>query len=315
MNSKRKVIGIKAETTQGTAVACTATDFLLAENIEVDIQPEFLERNPQRITFDTLAHVVGKKTVTVKFKHELKGTGTAGTVTTSFTPLDAAIQACGFSSVFGTGIGTYAPLTTAISNFLRFKTVSIEVFIDGLKHIIAGCVGTFKISAEVNKIPTIEFTFYGTYAAPSDTAFGTFTPLTVVPVVWQNSTILVHGTALNIKKWEIDCGNKIELDEDPTVGKNGIGGWQINGRDPKGSMEILTVALSVFNPLSIMSLGTAASASWTVGATAGNIVTVTMPATQLADPKYGEIAGSVTQSIPLIFRGTTGDNWIAMVLS
>src|SRR5689334_5736611 len=94
--TKIQAVGIKQETVQGTAVVpSSATDYIITDNVDLNVNPEILTRDFRRASLDNLSHVVGKRWVTVKFKTEFKASGTAGTV---YAPLDAAIQACGFTS-------------------------------------------------------------------------------------------------------------------------------------------------------------------------------------------------------------------------
>lgn len=318
MISKRRIVGIKQEATQGAGATLAAADYIIADVEYPDYQFERLERDYHRASYDPLAFVVGKKTVKIKIKTELKGSGVAGA---SYVPLGAAIQACAFTeTIVAVTSVTHLPLTIPVTGFIGpGKSVVIEVFLGGTaigtKHIIKGCVGNGKISSEINKLPMIEFDFSGQYVATTTADLPSTTYLAQLPVVWQNSTILVHGYAANVKKWEIDFGNDIQLDEDPTTGKDGIGGWFIAGRKPTASVEILSVGLATFNPIALMASGAVASASLTVGAVAGNIITLTMPKTQLADVKYGDINNQITNPIPLIPSQNTGDDWFSMVIT
>ena len=321
MISKRRIVGIKQEATQGAGATFAVTDYILADVEFPDYQFENLERDYQRASYSTLPHVVGKKTVAIKIKTELKGSGTAGV---PYAPLSAAIQACAYTETLLPAITptsvNHLPLTVPVANFIGpGKSVCIEICLGGTaigtKHIIKGCVGTWKISGEINKLAMIEFDFKGQYVTPATADLPSTTYLPQLPVVWQNSTISIHGFGTaNVKKWEIDAGNDIQLNEDSTVGKDGIGGWFVAGRKPKASIELLTIGLATFDPRAIAASGAIASASLTVGTIAGNIITLTMPKTQL-DKKYGELNSQITDQLSLIPSRDTGDDWLRMVIT
>jgi hypothetical protein len=317
----RVAIGVRSEATQGTPVVPAATDFFHAVGVEIDVDAELLQRDLQRVSFDTIAHVVGKRNCKVKFKTELKSNGivggTLGSGGTSYVPLGSLLKACCFSETVSAGVSiTYAPITTAVSQMLGNATAcTFEIYKDGIKHIVAGCVGSWKISLEVNKIPMIEFDFSGIYAAFTDAAFPSQTLAAQAPVAWQNSTATIHTYAANIKKWEIDAGNVVTPVDSSLATFNGLAGFQCTGRNPQGNIEFETVAIATHNPVAVFIAGTSAVCACTIGAVAGNIISISSPKVQYTGAKYGEAGGGVSSQVPVVFRGNTGDDWISIVLT
>lgn len=88
-----QTLGLKTETTQSTAVALSASDHLLVEDPTMDPSAEEMMRNYKRATLSPLASIITKPKFEIGFKTEIKGSGSAGT---AYTPLGAALQACGF---------------------------------------------------------------------------------------------------------------------------------------------------------------------------------------------------------------------------
>ena len=76
--------------TQGTAAAPGATDYIVTPNVDISVVSDQLQRDFRRTSLDKLPHVIGKRSVMVKFQTELKNSGVAGT---EYAPLSAAIQA------------------------------------------------------------------------------------------------------------------------------------------------------------------------------------------------------------------------------
>ncbi|TAK57875.1 MAG: hypothetical protein EPO24_09410 [Bacteroidetes bacterium] len=310
---EKTVLAIATETTQGTAVdaSATATNFLLAEDIKVKISADKNMRNAKRATLDQLAHVIGKRWIEITFKTEVKASGTAGT---PYAPLGAALQACGFTETPTASTNViYAPTSVAASaNFYGpGKSCTIHTFYDSIKLVIAGCVGNMKLSGEGGKICYYEFTFRGLYAAPADASPGTQTPIAALPPVLQSATFTVHSFAAIISKFEIDCANVIA--ERPSINSAGsILGFMLTGRNPVGSIDPEMETLSTHDFVARMIAGTEGAMSLAIGATAGNITTLTLPKSQYVEADPGDRDGILTFQVPLKFNQSSGDDWLTI---
>lgn len=311
---EKVVIGIKIEATQGTAVPVTATDFLLAEDVSIAPSLQLLQRNSKRNSLDQLAHVVGKRHFEVSFKTEVKGSGTAGT---AYAPLDALMQACGFSSttVAVTSV-TYAPISSPpSSNFYGpGKSVSIEVYLDGIKHVAAGCVGDVSIQIEAGGIAYYHFTLKGLYAQPTDTTAGTQTYNATLPAIVESASFSALSFAAIISKLEISAGNTIS--ERPSASAaGGLLGFSITDRNPKGSFDPEAETIATHDFYNKLIAGTQGIVTVTIGATAGNITTISCPKAQYAGLKSGNRNGFLTFEIPLVLAQSTGDDWVSIALT
>jgi hypothetical protein len=312
--TRKTVIGVKTETTQGTPASLAATDFFLAEDVNIKPSVEMLDRNFYRTSLDSIASVAGKRLYELSFKTELKGSGTAGTI---YAPIDALIQACGFTSTPSAGVSvTYAPSSAAASSsfFGPGKSCTFEVYRGGIKHIMAGAIGSMKISVEVNKYAMLEFSFKGVFATPSDNDPGTTTFLAQKPAVVVAASLSLAGLAAIATKFDIDCANEV-VERPDLSATTGLKGFMISGRKPSGSCdpEMETVAAHPF--IANLLAGTEAQSSLVIGATAGNIVTITLPKTQYTGAGYGDRNGILTGDIPLQFNQSTGDDWMSMVMT
>lgn len=311
---RKTVIGVKTETTQGTPATLAATDFLLAEDVNIKPSVEMLDRNYYRTSLDSIASVAGKRLYDVTLKTELKGSGTAGTV---YAPLDALIQACGFTSTPSAGVSvTYAPTSAAASSnfFGPGKSCTLEIYKDGIKHVVAGAMGNMKIVAEVTKYGYCEFTLKGVYAAPTDASAGTQTYLAQKPAVVVGASLSLAGLSAIATKFEIDCGNEV-VERPDLSAATGLKGFMISARKPVGSCdpEAETIATHPFWANILAS--TEASSSLVIGATAGNIVTITLPKTQYVDAPYGDRNSILTFDVSLQFNQNTGDDWVSIVMT
>lgn len=311
---RKTVIGVKTETTQGTPATLAATDFMLAEDVNLKPSVEMLDRNYYRSSLSPLASVAGKRMYDLTFKTELKGSGTAGT---AYAPLDACIVACGFTSTPSAGVSVTYALTSAAASANFYgpgKSATFEVYMDGIKHVVAGALGSMKISCEVNKYAYCEFTFKGLYAAPSDAAAPTQTYLAQKPAVVVSASLSLAGLSAVATKFDIDMG--VDVVERPSLSATtGLLGFVISGRKPVGSCdpEMETVAAHPF--MANLLASTEASSSIVIGATAGNIVTITCPKTQYTGVGYGDRNGILTGDIPLQFNQSSGDDEVGIVMT
>jgi hypothetical protein len=310
--TKKWVIGLKTETTQGTVVALTATDMLLAESLEGPVpEAELLERDAKRTSLDTLAHVVGKRYFTVNFKTEVKTSGSAGT---AYAPLSAALQACGFTEAISAGTNVvYAPTSAAASaNFYGpGKSCTIKVYKGGLEHVLQGCVGSVKITGEAGKVVYYQFSFRGTYVEPATVASPTQTYLAALPPILESAVLTLHGTVVAVNKLEIDVAN--ELAERASVNAAaGLVGFVITGRKPAGSLSAEAELVATFNYMNRLIAGTSGSLAFTVGTVAGQKTGFSLPATQISSFKYGDEKGILTAELGLRFNQSSGDDWLTI---
>ena len=302
--SKKTFIGIKAEAAQGDAVAATTADFLLAMDVDIKPNIEILERDYSNTFLDRLAHSIGKKFSTVKFKTELKTTGTANIPEPAFI---AALEACG---LIDATVGTFVPVSTIQSGMYGpANSCSIYVYKDGFLHTVAGAIGNVKFTLEAGKIGFAEFEFSGSYVAVASATnpvpvFGT----AIVPICYSAGLSLFGSTSHIAGKIEIDLGNTI-AQRDDVNSANGVKGFMITGRSSKGSVDPEVIDEANWTKLVA---GTPGSTVITLGATTGNIIVFTMAATQYTDVSYGDRSGILTHSANLAFNQSAGNDCITV---
>lgn len=304
--SKKTFIGIKSESTQGTAVVPSAsTDYLLAMDVDIKPNIEILERDYSNTFLDRLAHSIGKKFSTVKFKTELKSSGSANTPEAG---MSAALEACGL--IDDSSAGTFVPVSTTQSGFYGpSKSCTIYVYKDGFLHSMVGCIGNVKFSLEAGKIGFAEFEFSGSYVAVASSANPTPTFGTTAPPICYSASLTLVGVATEIAtKIEIDLGNTI-AQRDDVNSANGVLGFMITGRSSKGSVDPEVIDAAAWTKLVA---GTSGSTSVTLGATSGNIIVFTMAATQYTDVSYGDRSGILTHSANLAFNQSAGNDCITV---
>ncbi len=311
---RRQTVFLKQETTQGTPITTTATDALLVDSFEFDPNFELVKRDYFRTSLDNLTSLIGKRFVQVKFRTEVKGSGTAGT---AYTPLGAALQATGMTETISAGVSvTYAPTSTAASAsyYGPGKSVTIEWYQDGMKHVIAGAVGKKTIKFDAAKIAYFEFEFTGVYAEPTDATPGTQTYNATKPPLVLGVTFTVQTLSAIIQSLTVQDGNEI-AERTSAAASTGILGFMISNRNPVANIDPEMESVATHNFFNKVTTAAEGSMSIVVGATAGNILTATWPKAQYVGPKYAERNGIVTLQMQIQLNQNAGDDYESLVFT
>ena len=192
--TRKRVILIEEESSYGTDPTPAATDVVLVTDLSITPQSsDVVNRDVVRPYLGSSEQLLANTRVECTFSVELAGSGTAGTAPR----YGDALKACGFAEaiVSSTSV-TYTPVSAS------FSSVSIHYNIDGVRHIVTGCRGSFVVNAEVGSIPTIEFTFTGIYNAPTDNALPTVSyGNQATPLIFKN------GNTTNFQLFEPNQAN------------------------------------------------------------------------------------------------------------
>ena len=312
--TRKTVFGIKTETTQSSVIAMTATDFMLVEGLTVTPVQERINRDFYRSTLSPITTVLGKRSVEVKFKAELKYSGTAGT---AYAPMSAILQACGLAEAVSGGSNvTYAPTSApASANYYGpGKSASIACYFDGVFWSIAGAMGTFKLTGTAGNIAMLDVTMKGLYTEPTDVSFPSQTYLSQLPAYVQSGAFSMHTYSAICSKFEIDSGNTVSERADVSSA-NGLKGFVITGRRFVGSVDPEYDTVANFNFLNKLTAGTEAAYSVAIGATAGNICTITASKVQISDVKLADRAGIRIADTSLLFNQSSGDDEISIAFT
>src|SRR5262245_48797464 len=150
--ARNKAVLVKLETIYGTDPTPTGA----ANAMQVtNFRPEPIVG--QDIRRDLLLPYMGHQGVIltgnygrVSFDVELAGSGTAGAAPA----WGGLLQACGMAETedpLGLEV-TYNPISTS------HKSVAIYYFQDGIRHVLLGARGTFKLAMQPGQIPRLSFT-------------------------------------------------------------------------------------------------------------------------------------------------------------
>ena len=312
--TRKKFLIAKSEAAYGTdSVPVGGSNAIQVTSIEITpIESD----NVQAAAFQgflgnsTRSTLVANKRVSVSFDIELSGSGVAGTAP-AFGPL---LIACGMAETDGASDVTYAP--EASPNTLNTtpdpdvaKSATIYCFYDGTRHVITGARGTVSFNFVAGQFAVASFNFIGIYNDPDSTALsGNFTVANQQPALEVNDTNLTTATFFGETSQRIEsidfALNNALIYKETASSKEVL----ITDRAPGGTCVIEAPARSSIDYFEDTRGIAQASSSLVLGATAGNIITMTMPQTDITGITYGDTNGVISLSMPYLARSTTSGN-------
>jgi len=298
---RKRLILIETESSYGTDPTPTGADAVLVRDLNITPQQsDVVNRDVVRPYLGASEQLLANTRVECSFSVELAGSGAAGTAP----QYGKALQACGLSEtiVADTSV-TYAPVSAS------FSSVTIYYNIDGLRHKVTGCRGTFSINCTVGEIPTIDFTFTGVYVAPDDSALPSATYANQAsPLIFKNgntSSFQLLSFAGALQAFSFDLGNNL-------VYRELVGGTKevlLTDRAGTGSTTIEAVSIASKDyfaaALTDTSLG---NLDFTHGSTAGNIVDFASTRVDIGDVSYSDQDGIAMFNIPYTCVPSTSGN-------
>lgn len=270
------VIG-KVEGTPGTEESLVAGDGG-AVIADPSYAPEFQRVPRQFIHADhsEFAELIGSQAARIKFKTELKGSGTAGTAP----KIDAFLRGCCLADTNVPATSdTYAPISSGYENITVTKW-NVDESANGRKHSIEGALGNLILSGERGGFMNAEFDFFGRYKAvtdsnpPSGISYDEAAPPQILGI-----TFTVGGVTLKWQTLRLDLGNRIILKPDVTHA-TGWGIGLLTGRSMTLSFDPEETLVATHDFFGALKAGTLAALSMTVGGTAGNRFVLSCPKLQ-----------------------------------
>lgn len=305
---KQQVGAFKAETTTGTEASLSASDGTTAQfNLDITQDTEFNQRSGQN-SLDKLAGIVGAQVAKVKTTTELVGSGTAATGP-SWEPL---LLASGLLATAGTGSVSYTPIT----GYTSMTSLTFGQWIDGRKYGSRGTTLNMTMKGESGKQVMVDWEGSGAWITPTNQANITPTFLTSpIPPRLVSSTFTIDATQYISRSFEFGLNNTIAVRKD-TGSLVGVHSTAITDRDPYLKVDV--EANSAKDWFADYAAGATAAASIVIGATTGNIWTLTVPKMQQsAPPEKIDIDGvaGYTLTFGLLRNAAAGDDSFSLVQS
>jgi hypothetical protein len=290
----------KTESSYGVDPTPTAgSNGILVRELNIEpVQSDEVSRDLVRNYLGNYETLLANTRVNVTADVEMVGSGSAGTEP-AYNPL---LKACGLAvTTVSSTSNTYAPVSTS------FGSCTIFCNIDGVRHKVTGCRGTFSINCELNEIPVISFSMTGIYNAPTDQAVPAPTFNATKPLLFKSgntSAFSLFGYGGALQSWSFDMSNEVIYRE--TIG--GTKEVMITDRKPSGSASVEAVALSAHNFFTDATGSSTGTNTFLHGTTAGNKVTISCPQTDLGAPTYEDSDGVQMLNLPFVATPTTAGN-------
>lgn len=298
---RKRLILIETESVYGTDPIPDGADAVLVRDLNITPQQsDVVSRNLVRPYLGASEQLLANTRVVCTFSVELAGSGTAGTAP----QYGKALLACGLSEtvVPATSV-TYAPVSS------NFGSVTIHYNVDGVRHKVTGCRGTFVINANVGQIPTIDFEFTGIYNAPDDSALPSVTYANqATPLVFKNgntSTFELLSYAGCLQSVTFNIGSTLVYRELIGCTKEVL----MVDRSANGTVVLEAVTMATKDyftaALTDQALG---NLTFQHGTTAGNIVDFTSTRIDIGDVSYSDQDGIAMLNIPCTAVPSTAGN-------
>jgi hypothetical protein len=298
---RKRLILIETESTYATDATPDGADAVLVRDLNITPQQsDVVSRDLIRPYLGASEQLLANTRVECTFSVEFAGSGTAGTAPR----YGKALQACGLSETVAAGTSvTYAPVSS------NFSSVTIHYNIDGVRHRVTGCRGTFVLNANVGEIPTIDFAFTGIYNAPEDSALPSVTYADQVPpLIFKNGNtdsfeLLSFSGCL--QSVTLDVGNNLVYRDLIGCTKEVL----ITDRASTGTVVIEMIPIADKDyfaaALTDQSLG---NLTFQHGTTAGNIIDFSSTKVDIGDLSYSDQDGIAMLRLPYTTVPSTAGN-------
>ncbi len=302
----RSQLAAKIESVEGTAETLAASDALAAGDIKFDPDVNIEELGLQSSSLSPYAGVAGGGIGRLTFKAELKGSGSAGTPP----EIGKLLRACGYAEtiVGGTSV-TYDPASSSI------PCLTMAHYLDGKRYLMAGARGNWEIPLNAGKPGIITFDFLGTSIAESDTNLLTGLSLqTTRAQPFQNASFTIDSYAAIVEAIVIASGNTIDLRDDVNSAQAYLSAI-IADRMATMKLNPEDVLIATHDFWTKWKAGTQVAFTAQLGATAGNILTITAPKVQYGKVGQGERKGYATKEIDAVLRRSSGDDELSLAFT
>jgi hypothetical protein len=203
----KMILGIKVESTKGTAVTPVGTDAMIVYDLDMKAEATVAERRggggSLGMTHPSIIDSMraGRATFTAEIK-------TVGSSIWWTPEMQVLLKSCALSL----STATFTPTSV----FATGTTCTLYGWIDGKLEAIYGAMGTAKFRNESGGRVLIDFEFLGIWAAPTDAAMPTPTWETGTPMRTNEAagSFTVHTDTILIGSFEFDLGNQVDLRED-----------------------------------------------------------------------------------------------------
>jgi len=221
----------------------------------------------------------------------LTGSTSGATATTGSIPSDA-----GF---------VYQPTSV----YADIKSLTMAAYEDGQIKKYKGCRGTVGLSCETGQPLSAAFDFMGVEESIIDgTLLTGVTYESEVEPIALNTDFTANDVALVVGSLSLDVQNTV-APRDSIADVNGILSYMITDRQPQGSLDPESEALSTFDWFALQAANTEIPMDFTIGATVGNKFRFVVPTAQVTKVTGADREGIMIDDVAFDMNGAgNGDN-------
>lgn len=296
---RKTQVAIEQEGTEGTAETIVAADATLHMNPTFKPDTPMNERPVASASMSPFASVPGARSMVMEFDVELKGSGAAGTAP----EFSDALQACGFSeTIVGSTSVTYEPASDSV------PSATVAMYMDGVCAKMWGARGNVSLALKAGGFAVLHFRFVGADYSLTDVALlSGVSYQSTKPQPFLNASFSISSYAALIENLTFDMNNELVLREDPSK-QSGHFSTLITNRAPVLTLDPESVLVATEDFFGDLRSGTEGALSLVLGATAGNICTITAPKVQYTDISPANRTGLQTLGINCQLNRSSGDD-------
>lgn len=279
--TRKRVIKVALEDPKGGKVAGTSA--LLAFDLEINPTAPYEERKGTGLYrgHENIG-IHGERSGSCKFSVELRGTGSQG----MDAGLAVLLQACGLAKTLEV-YQVHSIHSKAVG--AEDKTISIDVWEDGVKKGLAGASGNVTFEGENGGRMMCNFEFSGIWQAPVAEALPANVPGSTAPMMMQGGTFTLATKSIKISKFSLNIGsNPVPRYDVDAAG--GIAYYMITDYDPVLSIDPEADLIAGYDYHGVWLAGTEAAVSLALG-DGTDIITFTIPKVQYREIAEGDRDG------------------------
>jgi len=182
-----------------------------------------------------------------------------------------------------------------VSTLSNMSTITLAVWEDGVKKVLAGAMGNPRFIFVVGEPVMVEYTFMGKYSTHEDESMPSPEPKAEKPLIFQNATFTVHGSQLLVQNMEINMQNEIVLRPQPQD-QSGILHAMIVGRNPIVTLDPEQQLVADFDYFDKLKQNTEAAISAILQSSDDSICTFALPKTAFIGLNQNDREGIRTYS-------------------
>lgn len=303
---RNRIFLIKAETTSGTDAAPTvSSNAVEVSNFKRVFKADVLGRDNIRGNISQITPVIGRRYAEISFDVEFKGSGTQGVAPM----LDAILRAASLVPTTSASSVVYKPNSVQSVN----STATAYIYnLDSGSCVLekfTGCVLDISLKIAAGQIVKASVKGDSLYNAPADAALPSApTYEATIPPVVQNALFAYNSNSVMvIKEFDLDLGNDIAIKDDISSA-NGVKGFTVTGRKPKGKFSPEAELTGVYNFPADWSGSAPQAVTVQIGSVAGNTIIITAPKVQITDIQDGNDSGILTKEISFSLGLNAGDD-------